>query len=280
MKDNSNWVILFGVIALGAIMMTAVTHQAYSVWVWPFALLFTTMFGAIGALSLLNIREDRFRDDSRQKHPNEPWLWDTRWQTNIVPSRSQADFLGHLAITIILGVFALIGFVTLFKGLPEGNLWVLLNVIPIIGAAYFLRGTFSAFRSWRVSRLVSLKVEHRPAWLGATFAATLINNSDQTLDIAAARFEHFKIIRRKEHDGDSFEKKLGQTLMAQTTVADNGAIRISVDFPETAPTTSWSDSDPSSWWDLVIAGTVSGRKVSLRYEIPVTDPAADHGRDH
>ncbi len=272
-KDNTNWVIIFGVIALSAILLTAITQQSYSIWVWPFVLMFATIFGSILALCIQNIREDRYRDSVQHKHPDQPWMWDMRWQTKTLPSRSLPDFWGCLAVTVILGVFAMIGVATLLEGLPQGNLWVLLNLIPIIAATYFLHRTFGAYQSMRVAKLVSLTAQTRPAVLGQRFTATISAQPDQCIDSCFAWLEHIKIIRHKEHDGDSFEKRVDTKLDARTSDTGDGGILITVDLPETGHATSWSDTPPSRWWDLVIDATVSGQKASLRYEIPVTDPA-------
>ena len=276
-KDKTNWVIIFGVIALSAVLLSAVTQQSYSIWVWPFVLLFATIFGGILALCVQNIREDRFRETAQQHHPDEPWKWDARWQTDTLPSRSLPDFWGCLAVTVILGIFAVIGVATLLEGLPQGNLWVLLNLIPIIAATYFLHRTLRAYQTLRVARLVSLTTQTRPAILGQQFIATMHAQPDQRIDSCLAWFEHFKIIRHKGHDGDSFEKAVDTKLDAQTSDAGNGNIMIAVDLPEMGHATTWSDTSPSRWWDLVIDATISGKRASLRYEIPVANPAAHAG---
>lgn len=273
MRVTVNEVIGIGVFALLAIMVIAIAQQEFSWWVLPFSLLFLATFGGIIWVCFLNYREDRFRRASEGDYPNEPWMWDERWRSNRMTSRSRSDFWGSLTFTIILGVFAFIGIVTLLHGLPEGNFWVLLNIIPIACAIHFARNSYFAWRTWRLERHISFATETRPAWVGATFSAVMTAVNGQRADQVEAWLEHFKIIRREEDDGVTFQKVVDRRLSGYTEDISDGQIRISVDIPEKSAATSWSEDVQERWWDFVVVTVLSGEKITLRYNIPVADPA-------
>ncbi len=264
--------IAIGTLCLIAIMVGAIAHQEFSWWVFPFILLFGTIFVGILGLCFLNYREDRFRRASIENYPNEPWMWDARWQSDTMTSRSKSEFWGTLMFTIILGVFAVIGVATLLEGLPEGNLWVLLNLIPIVAAVYLGKNTYVAWRTLRLEKHVSLTSETRPAWIGSPFSALMETMDGHHPEHVDAWLEHFKVIRREESDGVTLEKVVDRRLPGHVEDVGHGRARISVDIPHHSPATSWSKDEQNRWWDLVISADVSGNDVSLRYEIPVANP--------
>lgn len=270
---GTNGVIAIGTLCLAAIMVGAIAHQEFSWWVFPFILLFGTVFAGILGLCFLNYREDRLRRASVENYSDQPWMWDARWRSDNMTSRSKSELWGTLAFAIILGMFALIGVATLLEGLPEGNLWVLLNLIPIVAAVYFGRNTYVAWRTLRLEEHLSLTNETRPAWIGSRFSAVMETGTGQQVEHLNAWLEHFKVVRREENDGIAFERVVDCKLPAQAEYIGHGKTRVSVDIPEKSPETSWSEDGQKRWWDLVIATEVSGSEVSLRYEIPVADPA-------
>ncbi|MTI02236.1 hypothetical protein [Roseibium sp. RKSG952] len=273
MRVTTNGVIVIGVVTMIAIMVAAIAYQQFSWWVFPFGLLFLTIFAGILWLCFLDHREDRFRRASEGKFPDEPWMRSKRWRTDNMTSRSKPEFWGSLAFTLILGVFALSGIVSLQAGLPEGNYWVLLNLIPIVGALYFALSTYFAWRTWRLERYVNLISETRPAWIGSKFSAVIKVVGVRRTDQVEAWLEHLKVVRREESDGVAFEKVVDQKLTGQTEEMSGGQIRISVDIPENTPATSWNDDEQESWWDFVIVVGLPEKKITLRYEVPVADPA-------
>lgn len=273
MRLETNRVIAVGALCLAAGLVTAIAHQEFSWWVFPFGLLFGTMLAGILGMCCLTYRENRFRSAAMTDYPGEPWMWDARWRSAIMRSRSESEFWGALAFTLMLSVFAGIGIASMLKGLPEGNLWVLLNVLPLAGAVYLGRRLFAAWRVCRLERQVSVTNETRPAWVGARFSAAMEVVPDRRAEHVEARLEHFKVVRREESDGVAFEKVVDRTLPGQTESIRDGKVKISVDIPEKSPTTSWDETEQNRWWDLVITMIVSGNKFSLRYEVPVADPA-------
>ncbi|WP_420584803.1 hypothetical protein [Ruegeria sp.] len=259
-----------------AIMVTAIAYQKFSLWVLPFCLLFLTIFAGILWTCFLNHREDRFRRASERDYPDEPWMGDIRWRSDRMMSRSKPEFWGNLAFAIVLGVFALFGVVTLNSGLSDGNYWVLLNIIPIAGAGYFAHGTYLAWSTWRFERGITLTSKTRPAWVGAEFLAVMKAVDVRRADQVEAWLEQVKVVRREESDGVTFEKVVEHKLAGQTEVVRGGQIEISVDIPDNCPATSWSEDEQERWWDLVIEIDLSGKKFTLRYEIPVADPVLHH----
>ena len=150
-------------------------------------------------------------------------------------SRSKSEFWGTLTITIILGMFALFGIQTLIEGLPEGNLWVLLNLVSIVAAAYFGRNTYAAFKTWRLGNQFSLNNETRPAWVGKKFSAVMKSANGHQAGNVNVWLEHFKVIRREESDGIAFIKVVDRKLPGQVEFIQDGKSRISVDIPEKSP---------------------------------------------
>ena len=272
MRIGTNTVVAIGVLSLVAIMVGAIAHQDFSWWVFPFSLLFGTIFAGILDLCFLNFHGDRFRQASLGDYPNEPWMWDARWRSGTMISRSKSEFWGFLAGTIILSMFALIGVVTLIKGLPQGNLWVLLNILPIAGAFYFGRKVYVAGRTWQSEKQVTITNQTRPAWVGSRFSAVIEAETQLKASHVEAWLEHFKVIRLEESDGIAFEKVIDRKLPGQIEHTDDGNVRVSVDIPEKSPATSWGETEQKRWWDLVVAINISGKNVSLRYEVPVADP--------
>lgn len=273
MRDVTNGVVAIVVVTMMAIMVAAITYQEFSWWVFPFSLLFFSIFAGILWVCFLNHREDRFRRAFKGDFSEEPWMRDKRWQTDQMTSRSKPEFWGSLSVAFILGLFAVFGFVTLQSGLPEGNYWVLLNIIPIAGAAYFARNTYLAWRAWSFERYVTVTSETRPAWVGTEFLAVMKTTKVQRVDQVDAWLEHLKVVRREESDGVTFEKVMDHKLACQTEEMGSGQIRISVNIPKENPATSWDDDEQERWWDLVIVVGASGKKITLRYEVPVASPA-------
>lgn len=273
MRIRGDLAIAFGTLFLAAIMLVAIANQAFSWWVYPFGILFGTIFLGVLSICFLNYREDRYRSSRVDVFPDEPWMWDARWRSAIMISRSTSEFWGTLAFTVILGVFALMGIASLLTGLAEGNLWVLLNLIPIAAAAYFGRNAYIAWRTLRLERNISLSNETRPAWIGAGFSARMKTMARHHPEDVEAWLEHIKIVRNEESDGVSFEKVVDRRLPGLVEDTGSGEARIFVDIPQNNPATSWIEGEQGSWWDLVISMRLSDAKVSVRYEIPVADPA-------
>lgn len=273
MRLRGNLAIAFGTLFLATIMLVAIANQAFSWWVYPFGILFGTIFLGVLSICFLNYREDRYRSSRVDDYPDEPWMWDARWRSAIMISRSTSEFWGTLAFTVILGVFALMGIASLLAGLAEGNLWVLLNLIPIGAAAYFGRNAYVAWRTLRLERNISLSNETRPAWIGAGFSARMKTMARHHPEDVEAWLEHIKIVRNEESDGVSFEKVVDRRLPGLVEDTGSGEARIFVDIPQNNPATSWIEGEQGSWWDLVISMRLSDAKVSVRYEIPVADPA-------
>ncbi|GGX44455.1 hypothetical protein GCM10007385_10500 [Tateyamaria omphalii] len=278
MRIGTNGAIATGTLCLIAIMIAAVADQDFGWWVVPFILLFGTLFSGVLALCVLNYRKDRFRRASISTHPDEPWMWDERWQSDTMTSRSKSELWGTLAFTVILAVFAFIGVASMLHGLPEGNLWVLLNIIPMVATAYFLRNSVVAWRALRLERHVSLTSEARPAWIGQTFSALVNTTTGQQADKISAWLEHTKVVRHEESDGVSFEKVMDRKLPGHVDDLGEGTARITVDIPKSSPTTSWRDDAQDRWWDLVISMRISGIEGQLRFEIPVAEPAEQKNR--
>lgn len=277
-RIGSNAAIAIGTFCLIAIMIGAVSNQQFSWWVFPFLLLFGTIFAGVLGLCFLTYREDRFRRASVAKYSDQPWMWDARWRSDHMTSRSKSEFWGTLAFEIVLAMFAVFGVATLFEGLPEGNLWVLLNIVPIIAAIYVGKNTYIAWRTVRLEKHFLLTNETRPAWIGSNFSALMVTTAELDPERIDVRLEHFKVIRREENDGTAFEKVADLRLPGQIEEVRSGRTKIFVEIPQTSPPTSWSEDEQSSWWDLVISANVSGKEVSLRYEIPVADPSKHDGR--
>jgi len=268
-----NSVIAIGTLCLIVVMVSAIVYQEFSWWVFLFGLLFGTIFTGILSLCILNYREDGFRRSSMDDYPNEPWMWDARWRSGFMASRNKSEFWGTLAFTIILGVFAFLGFVILFQELPNGNLWVLLSLIPIIAAIMFGRKLNIAWKALRFEEQVSLTSEIHPAWVGAMFSAVMKIEIEHQPQHVEVWLEHFKILRREEVDGVAFEKVVDCRLSGQAEYIGDGKTRVSAHIPENCFATSWSKVEQRRWWDLLIIINISGNAVSLRYEIPVADPA-------
>ena len=273
MRIGTNGAIAICILCLMVVMVGAIAHQDFSWWVVPFSVLFGTIFvGGLG-LCLLHYQEDKFRRAAERDYPDEPWMWDARWRSDSLVSRNRSDFWGSLAFFIVLAMFALFGVASLLKGLPDGNFWVLLNIIPIVAAAYFARSSYIAMRNWRVERLVSLKCEARPAWVGAEFSAVLESEFDRPLSQVNAWMEHIKVVRREEHDETVFENVVDRKLPCRCEFTGGGTVRIVGEIPAGSPATSWTEDEQKRWWELVIVADRSGKRVTLRYEVPVADPA-------
>ena len=265
-------VIAIGTVCLVAVMVAAIVNQPFSWWVFPFSMMFGALFLGVLNLCFSNYQKSKFRRAMMDDHPNEPWMWDARWQDDVMVSRSRSEFWGTLVFAIILGMFAIVGVYSLVEGLVEGNLWVLLNLIPIVAAVYFGRNTYMAWRTLRLERHVSLYAETQPAWVGARFSALMdIETPHQTGQIEVC-LEHFKIERREESDGVTFTKVVDRKVPGHVEDVGHGKAGISVDIPPNSPATAWSEDAPSRWWDLVISTRILGTQVLLRYEIPVADP--------
>ena len=58
--NGVNGAIVTGTLCMVAIMVGAIVHQKFSWWVFPFSLLFGTIFAAILVFCFMNYREDRF----------------------------------------------------------------------------------------------------------------------------------------------------------------------------------------------------------------------------
>ena len=275
MRIGANAAIAIGTVCLVAIMIAAIANQTFSWWVVPFVILFGTIFAGVLAVCWLMYREDKLRRSAMLEYPNEPWAWDAKWRGDVMKSRSTSELWGTLAFTTVLAMFAIIGIFSLIQGLGEGNLWVLLNLIPIVAAAYFGRSTFAAWTNLRLEKNVLLRNEGWPVWVGDRFSARMETKPDHPPEQIEAWLEHFKVVRREESDGVSFEKVVDRKLQGQVDDLGHGKFRVSADIPQDCPATSWTEDAQKRWWDLVISARISGAQVKLRYEIPVADAASE-----
>ena len=279
MRISTNIAIAVGTLCLVVIMVLAVADQEFSWWVLPFGFIFGTSFLGVLTICFLNHREDRHRRSAQVAYPDQPWMWDARWRSSVMTSRNVPDFWGNLAFTVILGAFATIGAATLIQGLSDGNLWVLLNLIPIAFAVYFGRRSHFAWRTLRTFRDVSVFNESIPAWVGGKLTARVTTSGRLSPEHTEVWLEHIKSVTRIDNDGTSFEKVVDRKISGRIEGTGQNASRISLDIPPDGPATSWSDEGPECWWDLVIDMTVAGDRVLARYEVPVADPAIHRPTD-
>ncbi|WP_171210201.1 MULTISPECIES: hypothetical protein [unclassified Ruegeria] len=273
MRVTTNGAIGIVSVSMMAVMVAAIAYQEFSWWVIPFAVLFLTIFAVILFLCLMDRTEFRFRSASKTEFPNKPWMRDKRWRSDEMTSRSRSEFWGSVALMLILGMFALVGSVSLRSGVAEGNYWVLLNIVPIAAAVYWARKTSLAWKVWRLERFVTLTSETRPAWIGAQFSVMMEIAQGLSAEGVEVWLEHLKTVRVEESDGVSYEKVTDLKLSGQAEALDSGQIRLRVDIPQNSPAASWDDAQ-GSWWDFVVAVGLPAGKITLRYEIPVADPAA------
>lgn len=249
-------------VTLAAVMVAAIAGQGFSWWVFPFALLFSTIFGGVLIWSLQSLRAEAFRRDAKRASPDAPWMWERQWQSDVMVSKTRAELWAALALLVVVGVFAFTGVALLVRELPAGNLWSLLNVVPVLAVAYLAVKLRAAVKAWRFERGVTVRREVWPARTGAVFSAVLTAKPD------GAWLEHIAQERREDSEGVSFEDVVAHNLPAELKDLGGGKTRLSVEIPDGFPGTAWEARD--RWWDLVIAFEGG---VTLRYEVPVAAPA-------
>lgn len=275
-QNKTNMAVFVATLCLLLIMCLAIFDQEFSWWVFPFVALFGALFAGVLSVCFSIYRADIYRDSTKTEYPHQPWMWHAKWRSDVISSRSRWDFWGALALTIILSVFASSGVVAMLDGLPNGNLWTILGLIPLILAFFVVRYTFQAWRTLHYEKRISLVLETRPAWIGSAFRARLIIPPAIHPEHFEAELEHTEIVRVEESDGVSFTKVVDHTISGRVETGFDDAgrrtVSISVDIPSDSPESLWDEEDPGGWWDVIITMRVEGLDIPLRYEVPVADP--------
>jgi hypothetical protein len=272
MKDTFTWGVIIITICMIAIMVFGIRDQPFSLWVIPFTAMFGTLFIAILGVCFSILRENRFRDRAQVTHPKQPWLWQVRWQSQTIPSESRRGFSSSVVFLILLVGFALSGPVAMAEGLPAGNFWTLLGVIPIIAVFYIAGLTRDAWRSWRLSKSTSFVLETMPVLAGSTLKARCKFAASVMPTQVTARLEHTKTIEVEEIDGRALSRVLDRSLPAHVELTANGHAKIICSIPAKVPETDWTDTNQYRKWEAVITVQRTGTDVVLRYEIPMADP--------
>jgi len=269
----------FEVLGLGlflSILCVALAREALS---WGAAIV-SALFGMIVLVvvifSLATVRENRHLKISSKRHPDQPWLWDIKWQSDLIPSRSRWDFGGSLFATVFVSLLALPMFAAIPKELSDGNLFVFLGLIPIGVAGYLGRYSYKSWRSSRIEKNMSLFLETRPAFIGTNLSARLVMPSSLKVQSLKATLEHLKIVKTEDSEGITFTKsvdlRLDSRIQRNRDASGYHLVGIIVDVPRNCPPTSWGPAKSDSYWDLIVEMRVENCDVSVRYEIPVADP--------
>ena len=250
----------------------AFTQQELSWWAVPFLMMFTVIFGGVFWVSITMIKEDRFAQVATKRFPDQPWLWEKRWQSKEIPARSVNDLWYWLAFTVIVGFFALVSAVQLWNALPDGSVLDLLGLIPIICFGFVVFHLVGAVRSVRLARQARLTLETLPARVGEDFRAQVL--MPETVCDLSAQMTFTRVHRISESDGDSFEKRVEKTILAdlRTERATGGAqqFTLSAPLPDGTPVTVWHNQEGTGNWELEITCRRGGWPVTLRYPVPVS----------
>ncbi|MBY5935256.1 hypothetical protein KUV51_19780 [Tateyamaria omphalii] len=276
MRIDGHIAVSAGTLCLVAIMVAGLIHQGVDWWTIPFLAIFVPLFGGILTVCFSIYRSERFRIRARRTHPDQPWMWDRRWQSEVLPSRGASEFWGLLAMTVVLMSFAVSGLAAMREGWVDGNLWTLLGLIPLGAALYYGRVTWRAWLAWRLSRHVTLVLETRPARVSSDFRARL-ELERHVSDRITARLEHSTV--RQVMDGGEYVYSTVTTRTVPAHVAlqvDAGGqpvACISAHMPVGSPETSWTETEARGWWDMVVQFGGARSDLELRYEVPVAGSA-------
>lgn len=275
--------ILVAAITLGLIGVTciAIAQQEFSWWVFPFIVMCGVIFGSVLRFCFVVYQEDKFRNGAMLEYPNQPWMWHARWRSDVIPARNRSDFRGTLAFFVILSIFASMSVAHIIDNASETDFWewvgVLLNLIPIVAAAYFARETYRLWQTLHYEKRIALVLKTRPVWVGSALSAGMTMPQHLKPEHVGVCMELFKIIRQEDSDGSvSLNKVVDQTISGRVESAFEQTGRhtanICVDIPPNSPETSW-DEGSSVWWDLIITLRIKGTDIPLRYQVPVAEPA-------
>lgn len=269
MRDGFTWSILAGTCVMTLIMVFAIAQQPFTWGAVVFVTLFATLFLGIGLNCVSILRENRFHALAQARYPEQPWLWETRWQTATIQSTATRELAGSIFFLIIMVCFALIGLVSLYEGLAEGNYWTLLNIFLLIAAGYVARIFVSAHRSWRLSKTITLTLDTLPVFGGGPFSARVVFGHDIAPAQITARLDLIKIIATVETDGTAFSRIVDRSVPATIEVCNKTTVRVSTQMPAASPETGWVGSAKSNNWELVITVKGGRSETKLRYPVPV-----------
>lgn len=87
--------------------------------------------------------------------------------------------------------------------------------------------------------------------------------------------ERMRILTTKDSEGTTVSKRMehqvvGQILKTQSTDEQN-IIHIKVNAPITQIETSWEKDGNENYWEIEMDMRINGRRVFMRYEVPVAD---------
>jgi hypothetical protein len=278
--DRGNLIVVIVTLCMVVIMCGAVVSQEFSWWVIPFLALFVTIFASILSVCYSIFQSDRFAGRARKDFPDQPWMWNRQWQSDVIASQSRHAFWSGFALTIILSVFASTGFFATAEGLPEGNFWTLLGFVPLPFAVYCARETWLAWQVLRLAKCTKLVLQTRPAWTGDKFSAQLYLTDIQPFDTLEACLVFTKTVKRIERevgDGERVvytkveDRKINGKVELGPSEAGSCVAYVSADIPHNSPATSWNDSDEQGACDLAIAISFDNKTLTLRYEIPIAE---------
>lgn len=256
------------------------------------------VFGPIGLLLLLSpflmARKEKQTDALIAQYPNEPWLWEGKWQSAQLRSSNKGEFIGRAFFTFVIlfltvpMLFQVPRYFSKING-SEGVatfIAVLLSAIFLVGMSVgFIIQTYRVWRSWRLERRVTVFLETLPIILGQPLTAQAHIPASYDLKTLQAGLERWSIITTKDGDGTSSNEKLefetAERISAAKLVPGVRVFQINIPTPEGQPETTWDDRDlegvyprVNTHWKLRLKGETKWGGFNINYDIPVARPKA------
>src|SRR6185437_5524862 len=142
-------------------------------WVGIFVgLLFMCVGGAIIALGVAAMRAGRYTSTAQRQVPDEPWRWNKKWATGVIPDDSGVS---NLTIWLFAIFWNAISFPTVFIALKKGDagnaIWLVL-LFPLIGIGLLTAAFYATAQRWKYGRC-ELELETMPGRIGGWIAGTI-----------------------------------------------------------------------------------------------------------
>ncbi|GAB4317967.1 MAG: hypothetical protein Kow0059_11170 [Candidatus Sumerlaeia bacterium] len=243
-----------------------------------FGTVFTGFAGAFLALGVAGYRRRKQIEDSRRKHPEEPWLWREDWARGRIVSEGRGNVwviwgfaLFWNAISIPAAVF----------GIPElmhKEKWAVLVILlfPLVGMGLLLWAVYATLQ-WkkygvsifeptslpgvvggRLEGQIQGRVRLRP---GERVVIRLSNLRRRTTGSGDNRSTHYDVLWQEEHE----------LPMEQLALAPGGMSVIPVQFviPRSCEPTSAFGGEDGVIWRLEASAEVPGVNYAALFEVPV-----------
>ncbi len=245
-----------------------------------FQLVFALAFGIVGYglmfAAVYGGRLAKEADALKERHTDEPWLWEKDWVDGRIQAGSRGKMIGAILFATLWNLISSPIIFIVPRELADGNRLVLLGLLfPLVGAVLATYAIYAVLQ-WRKFGNTELELFSNPGVLGGYLEGRVHTN------IRRGEGEGFRLTLscvRKETRGSGDNRSTTEKTLWQDSVevpgneVYAGPHGVSVPVRFAIPYTAGPQSDPEASdpviWRLDVAAALTGVDFSSRFKVPV-----------